>query len=130
MTELIGKLVSNLNINEDQAKGGLGSILNLAKDKLDGGDFSKITDVISGASELMGNAPKTESTSASGLFGSVTSALGVDTGSIGTLMSLAGQFKSLNLDSDMIAKFAPIIMDFLKEKGGDSLKEIAGKFLS
>lgn len=128
MTELIGQIVSNLGINEDQAKGALGSILNLAKEKLADGDFSKITEVISGASSLMSDAPKAEGLGS--MFGSITSALGVNTGNLGNLAALAGQFKSLNLDADMIAKFAPIVMSFLQEKGGDTLKDIAKKFLA
>lgn len=129
MTELIGQLMSNLNINEDQAKGGLGSILNLAKEKLDGGDFSKITDLISGASDLMAQAPKKDEGGLLGGLGSMTSALGVDLGSLGNLASLAGQFKSLGLDADMIGKFAPIVSQFLESKGGDMLKDIIAKFL-
>ena len=130
MTELIGQLVSNLGVDEGQAKGGLGAILNLAKDKLDGGDFSKITDAISGSSELMSAAPeaKAEGGGLGGMLGSVTSALGVG-GNLGNLASLAGAFSSLNLDASMIGKFAPVVMGFLKEKGGDALPSILEKVM-
>ena len=129
MTELIGQLVSGLGVNENQAKGGLGAILNLAKDKLEGGDFSQITNAISGADELMNAAPSAEGESGGlgGMLGSVTSALGV--GNLGGLASLAGAFKSLDLDAGMIGKFAPVVMGFLKEKGGDALPAILEKVM-
>jgi len=130
MTELIGQLVSNLGVDEGQAKGGVGAILNLAKEKLDGGDFSKITDAISGSSELMSAAPTAEADAGGGIggmLGSVTSALGV--GGLGGLASLAGAFKTLNLDASMVGKFAPVVMGFLKEKGGDALPGILEKVM-
>ena len=52
MEELIKQVVSQLGVQEGQAKGGVGLLLKLAQDKL-GGDFSKITDVIGGADDLI-----------------------------------------------------------------------------
>jgi hypothetical protein len=55
--ELIEQLVSQLGVNEDQAKGGTGLLLNLAKDKLSGADFGQVSNLIPGADSLMGDAP-------------------------------------------------------------------------
>jgi len=38
--------------------------------------------------------------------------------------SLAGAFKGLGLESNMVGKFIPIIISFVQSKGGDSAKKI------
>ena len=49
--ELIQQLISNLGINEEQAKGGAGLLFNLAKEKLDSGDFQQLADKVPGITE-------------------------------------------------------------------------------
>ena len=141
MIELISQLTSNLNIGDDQAKGGLGAILNLAKDQLDGGDFSKITDVLGGGTDdVMALASaKTEGGGgglmgalgglAGGLAGGLGGGLGDALGGLGKLAQLAGTFKNFNMDSGLLQQFVPIVMGFLKDKGGDGVAGILGKLL-
>ena len=138
--ELIQQLVSSLGVNEDQAKGGAGLLFNLAKDKLGAGDFQQITDKIPGVSDLLGAAP-TQSAAASagggmmGALGGAAAALGAGglgdkLGGLGNLASLASGFSQLGLSSDMIGKFAPVVLSFVQSQGGDSLKGLFEKVLS
>ncbi len=138
--ELIQQLVSSLGVNEDQAKGGAGLLFNLAKDKLGAGDFQQITDKIPGVSALLGAAP-TETAAASaggGLMGALGGAaaalgaggLGDKLGGLGNLASLASGFSQLGLSSDMIAKFAPVVLSFAQSQGGDGIKGLLEKVLS
>ena len=124
--ELISLLTSQLGVSEGQAKGGLGSILSFAKEQLSDGDFSSVSSLIDGAGDLMKDAPQAEGMG--GMLGKVTSALGAGEG-MGGLAALASQFKSLDLDSDMITKFAPVVTGFLQSKGGDGVSGILGKLL-
>ena len=125
MSDLVNLLMSNIGIDQKQAEGGLGTILNFAKDKLSEGDFSKVSSLIDGASGLMNDAPAEEKSSGlGGMFGSVTSALGVDTGNLAGLASLAGKLDSLGIDMETAKKFLPIISNFLESKGGDSVKGV------
>ena len=55
---LIGLLSSQLGVTENQAKGGIGSYLTLAKEKLAKGDFEKIAALVPGASKYMETAKK------------------------------------------------------------------------
>ena len=138
--ELIQQLVSSLGVNEDQAKGGAGLLFNLAKDKLGAGDFQQITDKIPGISDLLGAAP-TPSTTASagdsvmGALGSAAAALGAGglgdkLGGLGNLASLASGFSQLGLSSDMVGKFAPVVLSFVQSQGGDGIKDLLEKVLS
>ncbi len=138
--ELIQQLVSSLGVNEDQAKGGAGLLFNLAKDKLGAGDFQQITDKIPGVSDLMGAAP-TQSAAASagggmmGALGGAAAALGAGglgdkLGGLGDLASLASGFSQLGLSSDMVGKFAPVVLSFVQSQGGDSMKGLLEKVMS
>ncbi len=138
--ELIQQLVSSLGVNEDQAKGGAGLLFNLAKDKLGAGDFQQITDKIPGVSDLLGAAP-TQSAAASagggmmGALGGAAAALGAGglgdkLSGLGDLASLASGFSQLGLSSDMIAKFAPVVLSFAQSQGGDGIKGLLEKVLS
>ena len=91
-------------------------------------------------SDLLGAAP-TQSASASagggmmGALGGAAAALGAGglgdkLGGLGNLASLASGFSQLGLSSDMIGKFAPVVLSFVQSQGGDSLKGLLEKVLS
>ena len=123
--ELLNMLTSQLGIKEEQAAGGAGLIFNLAKEKL-GGDFSQITEAIPDVSGLMDKAPDSGG-GMMGALGGLASSFGGD--KLGNLASLAGGFSKLDLDVGMITKFAPIILDFVKDKAGDGAMDLLGKVL-
>ena len=138
--ELIQQLVGSLGVNEDQAKGGAGLLFNLAKEKLEAGDFQQLTDKIPGLSNLLGAAP-TPSTAASagenimGALGGAAAALGAEglgdkMEGLGNLANLASGFSQLGLSSDMIGKFVPVVLSFVQNQGGDGIKGILEKVLS
>ena len=120
--ELLNQLVQTLGVNEEQAKGGTGLILKLAKDKLGAEDFGKIADNVEGTEDIINAAP--ESGAVAGALGGLTSGLGGGLGKLGNLAGLAGGFSKLGLDSGMVGKFIPVILSFVQSKGGDSLKNI------
>jgi hypothetical protein len=117
--ELIDQLTKGLGVNEAQAKGGAGLLFKLAKDKLSGGDFSKVSAAVPGIDGLIGAAPS------AGVLGSLGKLVGGGAG----LAGLAGGFSKLGLDAGMIGKFLPIILSFVQSKGGDQVKAILQKVL-
>jgi len=72
--------------------------------------------------DLLGAAP--ESGGLAGMVGGLASKIGGGAGKLGSLASLAGGFKGLGLDSGMVGKFIPIILSFVRSKGGDSIKNL------
>ncbi|PIE41319.1 MAG: hypothetical protein CSA49_04040 [Gammaproteobacteria bacterium] len=130
--ELIETLISQLGIDEDQAKGGAGLLFKLAKDKLASGEFSQIVDKVPGVEDMMNAAPDAEG-GAGGLMGSIggmLGSLGGNAGALGNLASLAGGFDKLGLDNSMVSKFIPIVIQFVQEKGGDDLMALLQKVIS
>ncbi|MEO1498621.1 MAG: DUF2780 domain-containing protein [Planctomycetota bacterium] len=126
---LVETLVQNLGVSNQQAEGGAGLLLQLAKDKLGSGEFSQLNDVIpDDFDSLMGAAPSVESGAAAGgglmgMVGAAAEALGAGDamGKLGDLAGLVGGFEKLGLDAGMLTKFAEAILDFVKSKGGDQL---------
>ena len=125
MNELVGMLVKQLGVQEGQAAGGTGLLLKLAKDKLGGADWQKVAGAVGGADQLVQSAPQPGG--AAGLLGGLASAMGA--GKLGDLASLAGGFEKLGLNKDMIAKFIPVVLNFLQNKGGADLVAMVGKAL-
>lgn len=125
MNELVGLLVSQLGVQQNQAAGGAGLLLKLAQSKL-GGDFSKISAVIPDAQKLISSTPKDPvGGGLMGLAGSLASSLGG--AKAGQLAALAGGFGQLKLTPDMIGKFVPVLLSFAKSKGGaDVMQLLAG----
>ena len=127
MNELVKLLMSQLSIQEGQAKGGAGLIFKLAQEKL-GGDFSKLATLVPGIQEMIASAPAAGG--AGKLLGGLLGKLaGGKAGSLGDLASLAGGFSKLGLNKDMVAKFVPVITGFLKGKGGADAAALLGKLV-
>jgi hypothetical protein len=127
MSELISKLMSTLNVQEGQAKGGAGLLFKLAQEKL-GGDFSKVAAVLPEASSLIAAAPKAGG--AAQLVGGLLGAVGGGKAQgLAGLADLAGGFSQLKLDSGMVAKFIPIVLEFVKAKGGQEIMGLLARAL-
>jgi hypothetical protein len=102
---LLGKLTSSLGVTQDQAEGGVGSILTLAQEKLAKGDFDKIAALIPGASGYLEKA-KT---------------LGAVTGPLLNGAGLNGAMGKLGIDAATAAKFIPQVTKFVSKAGGSKL---------
>jgi len=121
---LTESLMSTLGVNEKQASGGAASLLNYAKGNLSADDFSKVSGSIPDMGSIMKALPK-ESTKAAGGLGGMASALGGD--SLAGLAGLASSFGDLGLSADMIQKFIPSILEYVKGSGGsDVMNLLAG----
>jgi hypothetical protein len=119
---LIKSLTSQLGVTTDQAQGGAGAIFNLAKQNLSAADFNRIANVIPEMDTLIDAAPEVKG--AASPLGKATSLLGSKSGKAGGIASLAESFSKLGLNADMVSKFTPIILDFTKSKGGESVMNL------
>lgn len=120
---LVQLLSSNLGVTEKQATGGAGSIFNLAKQNLSVEDFTKVAKAVPDIDQMMTAAPKPEG--AAGMLGvGASSLLGGSTKSIAGVASLAGSFSQLGMKADMVNSFVPIILNYVKSSGGESVMNI------
>ena len=129
--ELVQQLTQGLDINEDQAQGGAGLIFKMAQEKLGDGEFSQVANAVPGISSLIGAAPSGGGGMA-GAIGGLAGMMGASGGAVGNvanLAALAGGFSKLGLNPGMATKFAPIILSFVQNKGGDGVKDILASVL-
>jgi len=105
---LIKTLTSQLNVTADQAAGGVGSMLTLAKEKLSGMDFAALTKLIPRSDTYMKTAKD----------------LGAVTGPVGDQAGLTSSFSKLGMGSDMVGKFSSVLSDFVGKAGGEPAKNL------
>ena len=125
MNELVDLLMKQLKVQETQAAGGAGLLLKLVKDQIGGGDWQKVAGAIGGAEQLVQSAPKVGG--AASLLGGLASKMGA--GKLGDLATLAGGFDQLGLNKDMVSKFVPIVLSFIRSKAGQDVLALVTKVL-
>jgi hypothetical protein len=128
--ELISQLVESLGISEEQATGGAGALFNMAKSALGEGDFSQITDAIPDVSSLLDSAPEAGGGGLLGAVGSMASSLGIGGDKVSGLASLAGNFSNLDMDAGMIGKCGPVVLNYVKSMGGDTVSSLLENIFS
>ena len=122
-TGLVDTLVKQLGVTSEQAQGGSGALFDVAKNNMSDSDFSQISQAIPGMDGILAAAPKSESDSATGsLLSGIAAASGNSTLTDAT--SLVNAFQQLDLSGDMVGQFTPVIIDYVKQSGGEHLANI------
>ena len=114
MKELIDMLVQQLGVNATQAEGGAAVLFKAARDKLGAGEFDRLLGALPGLRDLMSKAPPGGG-GLGGLLGGLAGAVGGKAGLISTILQ---GFGKLGLTVDDARRFAPVIMNFLRDKAG------------
>ncbi len=114
---LTDTLVKKLGISSEQAQGGAGALFQLAKGKLDAGQFAELSKAVPEMDSLLSAAPK-QSGALSGLAGGASSVLGEANNPYGNIAGLASTFKVLNLSPDSVDEFVPVVVDYVRAKSG------------
>ena len=117
---LVDLLSSQLGVTKSQAEGGAGSIFQLAKQNLSVKDFSSVAKAVPGIDQMLGAAPKVEGSSSS--LGKISSMMGNN--KLGGMAGLTSSFEKLGMSGDMVSKFTPIILDYVKNKGGENVMNL------
>lgn len=120
MDDLVKRLTKDLGVTRTQAKGGLIALLRAGQQNMQRADFEQFVADIPGADKLLKNAPPPSALSS--LAGGLGSLLG-GRKSPGRWAGLAASFTELGVDLDTAKKFGPIVIDFVKEHGGENLVE-------
>jgi hypothetical protein len=120
MDDLIKRLTKATGVDKRQAKGGLIALLRAGQQNMQRVDFEQFVADIPGADKLLRDAPPPSTLS------SLAGGLGVLLGgrnSPGRWAGLAASFTELGVDLDTAKKFGPIVIEYVKEHGGENLVE-------
>lgn len=118
MDNLIKKLSKDLGVTRTQAKGGLVALLRAGQQNLNRADFEEFISDVPGADKLLRDAPPPSALSS--LAGGLGSLLG-GRSSPGRWAGLAASFTELGIDLDTARKFGPIVIEHMREHGGENL---------
>ena len=108
--------LSELDITPQQAIGGAGAMLGLAKNQLSSTDYSELAKSVPGIDMLSGGG---ELGALASLLGSSGKAAGLDNalGNVKDTNDLNNAFSALGMDSGMIGQFAPVLLQYLGQQG-------------
>ena len=95
-------LQNELDMTEDQAEGSLGSLLSLASENLNSGQFDQLASLIPGANKYLDAAKS----------------LGAVSEPLKSLGDLNNALASLGVSPEMIQQFIPMISDYVGKIGG------------
>lgn len=122
-TGLIDTLIKQLGVSSSQAEGGSGALFQVAKNNMSDGDFSQLSQAVPGMDGILAAAPKADTDSATGnLLSGIADATGNSTLTDGA--SLINAFQQLDLSEGMVGQFTPVILDYVKQTGGEQLANI------
>jgi hypothetical protein len=118
MESLVRKLSKDLGVTKKQAEGGLVALLRAGQRNLNKRDFEQFVADVPGADKLLAKAPPPSALSS--LAGGLGSLLG-GRNSPGRWAGLAASFAELGVDLDTARKFGPIVIEYVREHGGEDL---------
>jgi hypothetical protein len=124
---LLSTLGSQLHVTPEQAVGGTGAMLGLAKNKLSGNDYSQLSKSVPGLDQLSGGGALSGLGGLLGQSGNSAS-VGSALGNVQNTSDLNKAFGALGMDSGMVGQFAPVILQYLGQQGvgGPLLKSLGG----
>lgn len=114
--DIVKIVAEKTGVTEDQARAGLGLVLNFLKGQLGEETFSKLVGFIPGSAEMIAAAPDISG----GMLGAVAGL--VDSGA-GDMAKVASGFSELDIDQAKIPQFMASIVDVAKDSGDDSLAD-------
>ncbi|EPJ96141.1 DUF2780 domain-containing protein [Pseudomonas sp. CFII68] len=128
---LLNTLGSELKITPEQAIGGAGAMLGLAKNRLSEPQFSELSKSVPGLDQIAGNSAIGGLNGLGGLLGGGSDKNALLDGLLGNVKDtgdLNNAFSALGMDSGMIGQFAPIILQYLGQQGvaGSLLQNLGG----
>jgi hypothetical protein len=128
---LLNTLGSQLDITPEQAIGGAGAMLGLARNQLSGQDFSELSKTVPGLAQIAGNSAISGLTGLGGLLGAGSDKNALLDGLLGNVKDtkdLNNAFSALGMDTGMVGVFAPVILQYLGQQGvaGSLLQNLGG----
>jgi hypothetical protein len=117
---LLNSLGSELDITPEQAIGGAGAMLGLAKNRLSEPQFSELSKSVPGLDQIAGNSAIGGLNGLGGLLGGGSDKNALLDGLLGNVKDtndLNNAFGALGMDTGMIGQFAPIILQYLGQQG-------------
>jgi hypothetical protein len=123
---LVDMISSSLNVNTEQASGGIGAIFNYVKNNVSSEQFSQLANSLPGTDGLVDKMPdisKLNSGSSEGLGGLLDKASQYSD-SLKSINDVKKQFEALGLKPEMISSFISTAKSYLDTEQGQQAKKV------
>lgn len=116
--DLVNQLTA-LNVTPEQAVGGTGALLELARNQLPGADYSQLLQSAPALKQLGGDGLASQASAIGGLLGKSNplAKQPAQAAGIQSMTDVAAQFSSLGMDGGMISQFTPVLLQFIGNQG-------------
>lgn len=116
--------LNGLNVTPQQALGGTGALLSVAREQMPGNDYANLLKEVPQVQQLTGNSALNQLSSLSGLLGGAAGPQVSDTaqsalGNVETMADARQAFSALGMDSGLVAQFTPILLQYLDSQGAN-----------
>lgn len=119
--ELTNLLVQRLGVTPQQAMGGAGALLQVAKTRMNPDAFAKLSQQVPDVSQLLSAVPALQPQSGLGGLAGKLAGLSGDS-SISTALTAVSIFQQLGMKPETMQKFVPVVVDYVR---GDTSAAIA-----
>ncbi|WP_394129393.1 DUF2780 domain-containing protein [Shewanella maritima] len=113
---LVGNVMSQLGLSQQQAEGGLGTLLSVAQSSLSSDDFGSLSDSIPGADMLLAAVPALAGDS--GMSGLLSQAGDIGTSLQGGAM-VYDAFEKLGIPKSLVAPMIDVAKSYLEQNGSE-----------
>jgi hypothetical protein len=128
--ELANVLVQRFGITPQQAMGGAGALLQVAKTRMNPEAFAQLSQQVPDVQQLLSAVPALKQQSGlGGLAGKLASLSGGDS-SIGTALTAVSIFQQLGMKPETMQKFVPVVVDYVRGNTGDAIANGLGVALA
>lgn len=127
---LLPMLTQSLGVNDGQAQGGMGALLQAVKLLMPQNDFSTIAQAIPNASSLLSAAPALTGGGSGGMMDTAMQMAGEKSTTAKAGLDLVSQFKSLGMGADMIPKFSNVAEGYLTQNDAPEASSLLSSTLS
>lgn len=121
---LVNMLTSKLDVNTEQAAGGMGAILNYVKNNVSNEQFRQLAKSLPGVEGLVGQMPDISKLGTSEGLGGLLDKASEYSESLKSINDVKKQFEALGLEPDMITNFIASAQKYLDTEEGQQAKKV------
>ncbi|CAD5106570.1 DUF2780 domain-containing protein [Zestomonas carbonaria] len=117
---LLNALTGQLGVSPEQAVGGTGALLGMAKNNLSSTDYSQLLSAVPGLDKLSGGNALANIGGLGSVLGGQGAAGGSPLGNLSNLGDVNQAFGALGMDGGMTSQFAQVLLDYFGKQGLNS----------
>lgn len=121
---LVSMIADNLNVDEKQAEGGLGSIFGYVQEYATAENFETLSAALPGLTGLLGEAPDVSEEESSGGLGGLLDKAAEYNDTLKAVNTVKKQFEELGIDPKMITDFVEQAQTYLDTEEGQEAKKV------